>query len=77
MTLNQPQILERKGKPAFAVLPIEEYEALRARLEDLEDLALLRKAETADRGAAGKPLRRVLRELGIEKNAGKPGTRRR
>ena len=61
-----PQILERSGKPAFAVLPIEEYEAMRERLEDLEDLAALREAELADAGSPGRPLEGVLRDLGLD-----------
>jgi DNA-binding XRE family transcriptional regulator len=31
------QVIEREGKPEFAVLPFEEYETLLERLEDLED----------------------------------------
>ena len=65
MSLNHPQFLEREGKPAFAVLPIEEYEALRSRLEDLEDLVLLREAETDDGDAPGRPLEDVLSEMGL------------
>jgi PHD/YefM family antitoxin component YafN of YafNO toxin-antitoxin module len=66
VTIKRPQILQREGKPAFAVLPIEEYEALRERLEDLEDLALLREAEEAAGDAPGRPLEDVLRELGLD-----------
>lgn len=73
----RPQILQRDGKPAFAVLPIEDYEALRERLEDLEDLALLRAAEAADRGAPGRPLRDVLRELGLSKAPSRGQARKR
>jgi len=65
MKRHQPQILEHEGKPAFVVLPFEEYKALKERLEDLEDLALLREAERADRRAKGRPLEDVLRELGL------------
>jgi PHD/YefM family antitoxin component YafN of YafNO toxin-antitoxin module len=65
MIRKEPQIIEREGKPAFAVLPIEDYESMRERLEDLEDLALIREAEIADQGAPGKPLEDVLKELGI------------
>ena len=32
-----PEILRRDGRPQFAVLPYEEYVALRARLEDLAE----------------------------------------
>lgn len=35
------RILEHDGRPAFAVLPIEEYEALLAALEDSRDAARL------------------------------------
>jgi len=75
---KRPQILERDGKPTFAVLPIEDYRALRQRLEDLEDLALLREAESADRDAPGRPLEDVLRELGLDQPApkSKSGKRR-
>ena len=31
------QVIEKEGKPEFAVLPYEEYETLLERLEDLED----------------------------------------
>jgi PHD/YefM family antitoxin component YafN of YafNO toxin-antitoxin module len=62
---THPQILEHEGKPAFAVLPLEEYEAMRKRLEDLEDLSLLCEAERADADSAGRPLADVLRELGL------------
>jgi PHD/YefM family antitoxin component YafN of YafNO toxin-antitoxin module len=65
MMIKPPQILEREGKPAFVVLPIEDYEALQERLEDLEALALLRKAEADDGDAPGRPLDEVLSELGL------------
>jgi len=51
MTRKQAQILEHEGKPAFAVLPVEEYEAMCRQVEDLENLALLREAEQVDAGA--------------------------
>jgi hypothetical protein len=68
MTLQHPQILEHDGKPAFAVLPIEEYEAMLQRLEDLEDVAAMREAELADGGAPGRPLEDVLHELGLDED---------
>ncbi len=33
------QIIEQNGKPAFAVLPIKEYNKIREILEDIEDAA--------------------------------------
>ena len=77
MKARYPQILERAGKPAFAVLPIEDYEAMRERLEDLDDLALLREAERASGDALGRPLDDVLRELGLEPKPAKGIGRRR
>jgi len=65
MKRKQPQILEHEGKAAFVVLPIGDYKAMRDRLDDLEDLALLRQAELADQGKPGRPLDEVLKELGL------------
>lgn len=65
MKRKQPQILEHEGKAAFVVLPIADYQAMRERLEDLEDLALLRQAESADKGKPGRPLEDVLNDLGL------------
>lgn len=36
------QVIEKEGKPEFAVLPFEEYEMLLQRLDDLEDTHDLR-----------------------------------
>jgi len=46
------QILEANGKPAFAVLPYDEYEALRELAEDAQDSAAL--VRFAKRYRAGK-----------------------
>jgi DNA-binding XRE family transcriptional regulator len=71
------KILEAKGKPAFAVLPYDEYIALRELAEDAEDAAALARfakryardreetvpAEVVDRLLAGESPLRVWREL--------------
>ena len=71
------KILESKGKPAFAVLPYDEYIALRELAEDAQDaVALARFAkryasgkeetvpvEVVDRLIAGEPPLRVWREF--------------
>ncbi len=44
MTLH-PEILVRNGKKKFAVLPYEEFLAVKERLADAEDLLELRKAK--------------------------------
>lgn len=43
-----PEYLTRHGQPAFAVLPIEEFDRLTGYLEDLEDLLVLRQAKAAE-----------------------------
>jgi DNA-binding XRE family transcriptional regulator len=69
------QILEHEGKPAFALMPIEEYERLVNALEDAHDAANIEEfyrrlvsgeeetfpAEVADRLLAGEHPVRVLR----------------
>lgn len=69
------QILEHEGKPAFALMPIEEYERLVTALEDAHDAATIEDfyrrlvsgeeetfpAEVADRLLAGEHPVRVLR----------------
>lgn len=48
---NECQILETNGKPAFAVLPYDEYQALRELAEDADDAsALLRFAKRHSKG---------------------------
>lgn len=70
------QILEKNGKPAFAVLPYEEYMALLELAEDAEDAAALQRyakryargeeetvpVEVLDRLLAGESPLRVWRE---------------
>ncbi|ADK85945.1 transcriptional regulator, XRE family [Desulfarculus baarsii DSM 2075] len=69
------QILEHEGRPAFALMPIEEYERLVAALEDAHDAATIEEfyrrlvsgeeetfpAEVVDRLLAGEHPVRVLR----------------
>lgn len=71
------KILESKGKPAFAVLPYDEYIALCELAEDAEDVAALARfakryakgseetvpAEVVDRLLAGESPLRVWREF--------------
>lgn len=45
-----PQILEKDGKPAFVILPYEEFTALRDALEDALDSLALREAKEENRG---------------------------
>ena len=41
---KEPEIVTRNGKPVSVILPIEDYEELLERAEDVEDLAWLRHA---------------------------------
>jgi DNA-binding XRE family transcriptional regulator len=66
------QVIEKEGKPEFAVLPFEEYETLLQRLEDLEDAHDLQEcranpgesfpAALADRLLEGENPIKLLRE---------------
>jgi DNA-binding XRE family transcriptional regulator len=70
------KILEAKGKPAFVVVPYDEYQALRAAAEDASDAVALARfarrhgtrlketvpAAVLDRMLAGEPALRVWRQ---------------
>lgn len=60
-----PNILERDGQKAFAVLPYEEFQKLQEELEDFEDLKDLRAAKAEEASAATTPLSSVRQELNI------------
>lgn len=60
-----PEILKKNGKNEFVVLPYEEFEAIRALLEDVEDVLELRKARAEEGDAATLSLDEVRRELGL------------
>ena len=42
--LIEPEIVMRKGKPVSVILPFKIYEELLERLEDVDDLAWLKRA---------------------------------
>ena len=65
MIALHPNILERDGKRAFAVLPYEEFEKLREELDDYEDLKDLRSAKAEEGPAPVSPLGSVREELDI------------
>ena len=52
-------IIERRGKPLFALVPVEDVEFME-RLEDKMDLEAVRAAENEP----SKPLEQVFKELG-------------
>ena len=60
-----PEILSKNGRKQFAVLPYEEFLALKERLADAEDLLELRKAKRAEGNKKSIPLATVKSELGL------------
>ena len=44
MTLSEPEIVTRKGKPVSVIIPIKDYEELIERAEDADDVAALKRA---------------------------------
>lgn len=60
-----PEILRRDGKDQFAILPIEEFNELKERLEDALDLIALREAKATDTDEPSVPMEEVLRRFGI------------
>ena len=60
-----PNILERDGKKAFAVLPFEEFLQIQDELQDFEDLKSLREAKEKERNVAGLGLSQARKELKI------------
>ena len=64
LTLH-PNILEKDGKKAFAVLPYEEFETLQEELDQYEDLKDLRAAKAQEANAPVSSLRSVREELKI------------
>lgn len=60
-----PRFLEKDGKTEFVVLPVEDYENLRAYLEDLEDLLELRRAIHEEQDVPGLSLEEARKELGL------------
>ena len=65
MVTLHPNILERDGKKAFAVLPYEEFVIIEEELDDLEDIKDLRAAKAEETIASTTSLASVRKELKI------------
>ena len=65
MITLHPNILERDGKKAFAVLPYEEFENIQEELNKYEDLRELRAAKAKESDSNTTPLHFVRNELNI------------
>jgi len=65
MVTLHPNILERDGKKAFAVLPYEEFVKIKEELDNLEDIKDLRAAKAEEATAPTDSLASVRKELKI------------
>ena len=65
MVTLHPNILERDGKKAFAVLPYEEFVKIGEELHDFEDLKDLRAAKEEEANAPTTSLASVRKKLKI------------
>lgn len=64
MTIH-PQIIEKKGKKEFVILPYEEFLRIQEMLEDFEDLRELRKEKEESKGQPTTPLDKVIKDLNL------------
>nr|VFK42403.1 MAG: hypothetical protein BECKTC1821D_GA0114238_101225 [Candidatus Kentron sp. TC]VFK59206.1 MAG: hypothetical protein BECKTC1821F_GA0114240_103024 [Candidatus Kentron sp. TC] len=59
------QIIEKRNKDTFPVLPLDKYEQSAKRIQDYEDLMDLRKAKENAKGQKGIPLDQAISGLGM------------
>ncbi|HJT19086.1 MAG TPA: type II toxin-antitoxin system prevent-host-death family antitoxin [Nitrospira sp.] len=59
-----PEIIVKRGKPAAVIIPLEQYRDMLARLEDAEDLKILKHLRK-------KPLRFRSLDLFLQETAGR------
>lgn len=65
MVTLHPNILERDGKKAFAVLPYEEFVRIEEELDNFEDLKDLRAAKAEEANTSATSLASVRKKLKI------------
>jgi hypothetical protein len=65
MIALHPEILRKDGKEQFVVLTWEEFSAVQALLEDLEDLRAIDEAKRQDEGDAGLSTEQIRQQLGL------------
>jgi hypothetical protein len=59
------QIIEKNGRKVFAMVPYKQFLRMQQKLEDYEDLRILRKAKADPRNRRSRPLSEYMRERGI------------
>ena len=65
MIALHPNILERDGEKAFAVLPYEEFKSIQTELDEFEDIKELRSAKSIEGSSGTVSLSSVRNELNI------------
>lgn len=60
-----PNYIKKEGKKEFVVLPYEDFCMIEEKLNDYEDLIILRKAKSKERDKKTKLLSEVKKELNI------------
>ena len=61
-----PQIIEKKGKKKFVILPYEDFVKMQEEIENYEDLRTLRKAKKKEGSAPTISFERAKKELDIK-----------
>lgn len=60
-----PQLIEKKGKKEFVVLPYDEFMTLEEIMHDYEDLKDLRAAKEKSKNQTAIPIDKVIKKLGL------------
>jgi PHD/YefM family antitoxin component YafN of YafNO toxin-antitoxin module len=61
------QIIEKRGKKEYAVIPYKDFVRMQEELEDYYDLLALRQAKADSRNRKGRAFEEVAKELGLKK----------
>lgn len=61
------QIIEKRGKKEFAVIPYKDFVRMQEELEDYYDLLALRQAKTDPRNQKGRSFDEAAGKLGLKK----------
>jgi len=61
------QIIEKRGKKEFAVIPYKDFVRMQEELEDFYDLLALRRAKADPRNQKGRSFDVIAEELGLKK----------
>lgn len=65
MDIN-PQVIKKKGKKEFVILPYEDFLKIQEELDNYEDLRILREAKEKEGSAPAVSLKEVKKKLNIK-----------